>query len=174
MLSNNCIVLDSLRLFWVHTNISTHFMASCFTTLYHTITVLKRTLFFEFLKFCWKFKICKNIYEFAKFQNSSQGIIFQKVITKKLKEVHIVCHSACLAHKMNTVLQSFQIISFGPNRLTLYLMIDKALDTTLLKSNRSGSAASFLWSGGKYYRPVLLLLDWEIKKKIQPNTTRQT
>ena len=52
MLPRHCIILASLLLFWVHTNISTYFKASCFTTLYHTFTVLKITYFFEFLRFC--------------------------------------------------------------------------------------------------------------------------
>ena len=52
MLPHHCIVLVSLRLFRVRTNISTHFKASSFTTLYHTFTVWKMTFFFEFLRYC--------------------------------------------------------------------------------------------------------------------------
>ena len=45
---------------------------------------------------------------------------------------------------MYTLFRSFKtIFFFAPNRLTLHLMMDEALDSTILKCERSGSAAPF-------------------------------
>ena len=53
---------------------------------------------------------CQNPLK-IKFQNLSQGIIVQKLL-QKMNEAHFVCHLAGLAHKMDTLLRSFQAIFF--------------------------------------------------------------
>ena len=79
-----------------------------------------------------------------RFQNSPQDIIVQEVIKNKKKWRKFTLFTIDRLSLQNeypfAMLSNYFSLQIGG---TLYLMIDKVLESTLLKLNRSGSAASF-------------------------------
>ena len=66
-----------------------------------------------------------------------------KIYYKKSEGSSLCLSPSRLGSQMNTLLRSFQTMFFAPNLLTLYLMIDKALDSTLLKFEDEWERRSF-------------------------------